>query len=259
VAERICHELKNKLQGTQVKRFGGRREVATEVLREILMEVLEPDQEVDLLKIVERKERQGLPAVMLFVGFNGVGKTVTLAKVTKMLLKQGHSVVLACSDTFRAGAIEQLSGHAERLKVRMIKRPYGSDPASVAFDAVEHAKAHKINAVLIDTAGRAETSRNLMEELKKIKQVIEPDLSILVVDALTGNAVANQAEEFNNYVGIDAIIVAKADADVKGGACVSATYVVKKPILFIGTGPSYDDLEKFTPRMFVDLILSGRD
>jgi fused signal recognition particle receptor len=139
--------------------------------------------------------------------------------------------------------------------VRIIKHTYGSDAAAVAFDAISHARAHGINVVLIDTAGRIQTDRNLMAELGKVKRVIKPDLTVLTVDSLTGNDAVLQAEEFHKSVGIDATILTKTDADIKGGSALSVTYVTRKPVLFIGTGQSYDDLEEFDPERFTDMIL----
>jgi fused signal recognition particle receptor len=170
-------------------------------------------------------------------------------------MKTGHSVILACSDTYRAGSIEQLEEHAKRLGVRMIKHRYGADPTAVAYDAIAHARAHGVSAVLIDTAGRIQTNKNLMNELGKIKRVIGPDLTILTVDALTGNDAVMQAEEFHKSVGIDGTILTKVDADVKGGAALSVTYVTGKPIVFIGTGQEYEDLEEFNPERFTQMIL----
>ena len=211
---------------------------------------------VDLMKLAAEKKREKTPLVIVFFGINGTGKTTSIAKVAKLLLNKGYSVVLACSDTYRAGSIEQLEEHAKRLGVRMIKHDYGADAAAVAFDAVAHAKAHDVNAVLIDTAGRMETDKNLMMELAKIKRVIRPDLSILVVDALTGNDAVAQAEEFDKAVGIDAAIVTKVDADAKGGACLSVSYVTGKPIIFVGNGQRYEDMIRFEPEKLVDVIVS---
>jgi fused signal recognition particle receptor len=189
------------------------------------------------------------------VGINGTGKTTTIAKVAQFFKDKGYSTVLAGSDTYRAGSIEQLEEHAKRLNMRMIKHQYGADPTAVAFDAVSHAKAHGVNVVLIDTAGRMQTNQNLMKELAKVKRVICPDLTVLTVDSLAGNDAVAQAEEFNNCVGIDATILTKVDADVKGGASLSVTYVTQKPILFIGVGQTYKDLEVFNPEKFVQMIL----
>jgi fused signal recognition particle receptor len=195
------------------------------------------------------------PYSILFVGINGTGKTTSIAKVARLLMEKGYSVVLACSDTYRAGSIEQLEEHARRLSVRMIKHKYGADPAAVAYDTMSHAKARGIDVVLIDTAGRIQTDRNLMNELGKIKRVISPDITILIVDALTGNDAVMQAEEFHKSVGIDGTILTKVDADVKGGAALSVTYVTLKPIVFIGTGQEYGDLEDFNHESFTQMIL----
>jgi fused signal recognition particle receptor len=210
---------------------------------------------IDLLKIAEEKRKKGEPFIIVFVGINGTGKTTTIAKSARFFAKKGYSVVLACSDTYRAGAIEQLETHAKRLGVKMITHKYGADPAAVAFDAISHAKAHGINVVLIDTAGRMQTNRNLMSELEKVKRIVKPDLTILTVDSLTGNDAVMQAEEFHKSVGIDATILTKVDADIKGGSALSVTYVTQKPILFIGTGQTYDDLEVFNPEEFVKMIM----
>ncbi len=255
VAERICDEIEKRLDGVQVKRLGDRKKIVEENLREVLLEVMQTNNKIDLLKAVEEKRKKGEPFVIVFVGINGTGKTTTIAKVARFLNNKGYSVVLACSDTYRAGSIEQLEEHAKRLGIRMIKHKYGADPAAVAYDAISHAKAHGINVVLIDTAGRIQTNRNLMNELAKIKRIVNPDLTILTVDSLTGNDAVMQAEEFHKNVSIDATILTKVDADVKGGSAISVTYVTKKPILFIGTGQAYEDLEEFNPEKFVNVIL----
>jgi fused signal recognition particle receptor len=221
----------------------------------VLLEVMLTNNKIDLLEKAEEKRKKGEPFVLLFVGINGTGKTTTIAKVAQFLRDKGYSVVLACSDTYRAGSIEQLEEHAKRLGMRIITHKYGADPAAVAYDAISHAKAHGINAVLIDTAGRMQTNQNLMNELAKVKRVITPDLTVLTVDSLTGNDAVMQAEEFHKSVGIDATILTKVDADVKGGAALSVTYVTQKPILFIGTGQTYKDLEVFNPEKFVQMIL----
>jgi fused signal recognition particle receptor len=255
VAERICEELEKRLNGIQIKRLEDKRKIVEQNLREVLLEVMSTNEKIDFLKAVEEKRRKNEPFVVLFVGINGTGKTTTIAKVAYLLNKKGYTAVLACSDTYRAGSIEQLETHAKRLGIKMIKHKYGADPAAVAYDAISHAKAHGIHAVLIDTAGRMQTNRNLMNELAKIKRVVNPDLTILTVDALTGNDAVIQAEEFHKSVGIDATILTKVDADVKGGAALSVTYITRKPIIFVGTGQSYDALEEFRPEKFVEMII----
>ena len=255
VADRICEEMEKRLEGVQVKRLEDRKETVKDNLNEVLLGILNTKKKIDLLEMIERKRKINEPYVILFVGINGTGKTTSIAKVAKRLMKSGYSVVLACSDTYRAGSIEQLEEHAKRLGVRMIKHNYGADPAAVAYDAVSHARARGINVVLIDTAGRIQTDRNLMNELGKIKRIINPDVTILTVDALTGNDAVMQAEEFHKTVGIDGTILTKVDADVKGGAALSVTYVTGQPIVFIGVGQRYEDLQEFQPEQFTQMIL----
>ncbi len=255
VADHIGDEMEKKLDGVQVKRLGDRKHVVRDGLRDVLLETLTTGERISFLGLAEKRRVLKEPFVVVFVGINGTGKTTSIAKVANLLMKNGFSVVLACADTYRAGSIEQLEEHARRLGVRVIKHSYGSDAAAVAYDAVSHAKAHGINAVLVDTAGRIQTDRNLMAELIKIKRVIEPDLTVLTVDSLTGNDAVMQAEEFHKSVGIDGTILTKVDADVKGGSALSVTFVTGKPILFIGVGQRYDDLEEFRPEQFADMIL----
>jgi len=255
VADRICDELAKRLTGVQVKRLEDRKKIVEENLRQVLLEVMLTNNKIDLLKKIEEKRKKSEPFALLFVGINGTGKTTTIAKVAQFLRDKGYSVVLAASDTYRAGSIEQLEEHARRLGMRLIKHKYGADSAAVAYDAISHAKAHGINVVLIDTAGRMQTNQNLMNELAKVKRVVAPDLTVLTVDSLIGNDAVMQAEEFHKCVGIDATILTKVDADVKGGSALSVTYVTQKPILFIGVGQTYKDLELFNPEKFVNMIL----
>lgn len=247
VAEKICTEMEQRLDKVQVKRLEDRSKIVEKNLREVLLEIMHTNNKIDLLKSIEEKRKKGEPYTIVFVGINGTGKTTTIAKLCRFLTKRGYSAVIACSDTYRAGSIEQLEEHAKRLGIKMVKHAYGADPAAVAYDTINHAKAHGINVVLIDTAGRMQTNQNLMNELAKIKRVVKPDLTILTVDSLIGNDAVMQAEEFHKAVGIDATILTKVDADVKGGSSLSVTYVTQKPILFIGTGQTYDDLEEFNP------------
>jgi fused signal recognition particle receptor len=255
VAERICDEMEKRLDKVQVKRLEDRKKIVENNLREVLLEIMLTHNKIDFWKTAQEKRKKGEPFIIAFVGINGTGKTTTIAKVCHLLNKKGYSVVIACSDTYRAGSIEQMEEHARRLGTKMVKHNYGADPAAVAYDTISHAKAHSINAVLIDTAGRMQTNQNLMNELAKVKRVVNPDLTILTVDSLIGNDAVMQAEEFNKSVGIDATILTKVDADVKGGSALSVTYVTQKPILFIGTGQTYDDLQEFNPEKFIQMIL----
>jgi fused signal recognition particle receptor len=255
VADRICDELEKRLTGVQVKRLEDRKKIVEENLRQVLLDVMLTNNKIDLLKKVAEKRAAGEPFVLLFVGINGTGKTTTIAKVAQYLRDKGYSVVLAGSDTYRAGSIEQLEEHARRLGMRMITHKYGADPAAVAYDAISHAKARGVNVVLIDTAGRMQTNQNLMNELAKVKRVVKPDLTVLTLDSLIGNDAVMQADEFHKSIGVDATILTKVDADVKGGSALSVTYVTQKPILFIGVGQTYKDLELFNPEKFVNMIL----
>ena len=248
ITERILEEIKNELLKNKQKASA---EIISEKLNEILTDVLTKPTQLDLL--AEAKKKQ--PLVILFVGVNGVGKTTNLAKLAKFFQDQKKSVVFAAGDTFRAAAIEQLEAHAKKLKIKMIKHKYGADPAAVAYDAIEHAKAKGIDIVMIDTAGRQHASEDLMKELQKIKRVVSPDFTLLVVDALTGNDAVEQARYFSQMINIDGTIVAKTDADERGGAIISTGYETSKPILFLGTGQTYKDLEKFDPKKLLKKIL----
>jgi fused signal recognition particle receptor len=255
VVDRICDDLKKRLVGLQVKRLEDRKKIVEENLKQVLLEIMIPEKDIKLLEKIEEKKQKKEPFVLLFVGINGTGKTTTIAKIANFLRKKNYSVVLAGADTYRAGSIEQLEEHGRRLSLRVIKHDYGGDPAAVAYDAINHAKAHGINVVLIDTAGRMQTNQNLMNELAKIKRIVTPDLTVLTLDSLIGNDAFMQAEEFHKSIGIDATILTKADADVKGGSALSVTYVTQKPILFIGVGQTYEDLEFFIPQNFVKMVL----
>ncbi len=255
IAQRVCQELKERLAGVQLARFGDKTEPVKEALREAIEAVMATNGELSILDLADGKE-EGAPLVVMFVGINGTGKTTTIAKISKLLMDNGHTVVLASGDTYRAGAIEQLEEHARRLGVRVIKHRYGSDAAAVSFDAVQHARAQGIDVVLIDTAGRMQTNRNLMDELQKIKRVVQPDLTVMVLDALIGNDAVDQAQTFNEIVGFDAAILTKVDADARGGSSLSVAYLTGKPIIFVGVGQEYRDLQPFDAAWFAGKILA---
>lgn len=255
VAEFVGNELKEKLKDVQFARFTDPRARVKVILQEILMSVLQRAGSLDIFSVVDKKKAAGEPAIIVFIGINGTGKTTSIAKLAYILQKKGRSVILAAGDTYRSGAIDQLEEHARRVGVRMIKHQYGGDPAAVAFDAVSYAKAHGINAVLVDTAGRMQTNKNLLEEMRKIVRVTKPDLTILVVDALTGNDAVEQGKIFSEAVKIDGIILAKLDADVKGGSAISLSYIMGKPVAMVGTGQKYDDLEPFQPEAIVKNLM----
>lgn len=253
VSEKIVEELKKKLSGEKIGLTSNKKDYVKTAVEETLTEILEY-KKFDIFKEIDKRRKAGEIFSIAFVGFNGTGKTTTIAKFGKLLLDKGYKVVIAASDTFRAGSIEQLSLHAENIGIKVIKHNYGADPAAVAFDAINHAKARGIDVVLIDTAGRSEINRNLMDEMKKLVRVSNPDMKIFVGDSLAGNAVAEQAEKFSD-IGLDGSILTKVDADSRGGAALSISYITEKPILFIGTGQGYDDLEPFDPKWLVERIL----
>ncbi|ADP76966.1 signal recognition particle-docking protein FtsY [Methanothermus fervidus DSM 2088] len=251
VAEKITESVKKELVGKKVKRSTDIDKYTRNALKNAILEILKTDSNVeDLLKIKKK------PFVILFVGVNGTGKTTTIAKLAKYFMEKGLVPVIAAADTFRAGAIEQITKHGEKLGVKVIKHKKGSDPAAVAYDAVNHAKSKNKDVVLIDTAGRMQTNMNLMEEMAKIKRVVNPDFIIFVGDALTGNDAVEQAKMFDEKIGIDGVILTKADADTRGGAAISISYVIGKPILFLGIGQNYDDLIEFKPEWVVKQLFT---
>jgi len=253
VSEKIVNELKKKLTGEKIGLTSNKKDYVKIAVEETLTEILEY-KKYNIFKEIEKKKKAGEIFSIAFVGFNGTGKTTTIAKFGKLLSDKGYKVVIAASDTFRAGSIEQLCLHAENIGIKVIKHNYGADPAAVAFDAINHAKARGIDVVLIDTAGRSEMNKNLMDEMKKLVRVSNPDMKIFVGDSLAGNAVAEQAKKFSE-IDLDGSILTKVDADSRGGAALSISYITGKPILFIGTGQGYDDLEPFDPKWLVERIL----
>jgi fused signal recognition particle receptor len=253
VIEKIRRDVRKQLQGRKL-RWGADVEAAVRESLEASVRTVLAKPPFDLVERI--KAHPGRPYVILFVGVNGTGKTTTVAKVAGRLRKAGLGVAIAAGDTFRAGAIEQLLVHGEKLGVRVIRQQEGSDPAAVAFDAIEHAKAKSVDVVLVDTAGRQHTNDNLIEEAKKIRRVAQPALTLFVGDALSGNDVIEQAKLFQSALGIDGIVLTKLDADTKGGASLSLTFVTGKPIVLVGTGQGYDDLAPFDPDAMVQRLFS---
>ena len=250
-ADYIRDQLKLRIEQLEFTRFSDPRGQVRGILQEILLSVLEKPGQVDFFRLVEEKKKKGEQLIVVFVGVNGTGKTTSIAKLAHILQKKRYSVILAAGDTYRAGSIQQLEEHARRIGVKTIKHDYGADAAAVAFDAVNYARAHGVNVVLIDTAGRMQTNKNLLEEMRKIVRVTKPDLTVLVVDALTGNDALEQGKVFGEAVKIDGIILAKLDADVKGGSSISLSYILGRPVLLVGTGQGYDDLETFQAKEIV--------
>lgn len=249
VVDIIIFKLKQKIVGKEILK----KELESEIkdsLRDTIESILiEPFDLVD--KITDKKEK---PYVMLFCGVNGTGKTTTIAKIAYMLQKKHLSCIFAAGDTFRAASIEQIKKHGEKLGIKVIAHDYGSDPASVGFDAIGYAKKSKIDAVLIDTAGRMHTEKNLLKEIEKISRVCKPDTKIFVGEATTGNDSIEQIRAFDSAIGIDGIILTKADTDEKGGTSLSVGQVTRKPILYLGIGQEYDKLELFNKKKFTEKL-----
>ena len=258
VANAVVESVKNDLVGKKIKRSNDITEYTFLALRNAVAEIIDIPGK-SMTEMIEEKKAKGEPLVVMFVGINGTGKTTTIGKLANYYLKKGYTPVIAASDTFRAGAIEQVTYHADNVGVKIIKHKKGSDPAAVAYDAVEHAKAQGKELVLIDTAGRMQTNVNLMDEMKKIKRVADPDLVVFVGDALTGNDATEQAVKFNDAIDIDGVILTKADADSKGGASLSIGYVIKKPIMFLGVGQGYDDIKEYDAEWMLDQLFSESD
>ena len=253
VVEKVRQDLKRDLEGRKVK-IGTDIEAAIRTSLEGSVRQILAKPGLDL--VATARAHSPKPYIVLFVGVNGTGKTTTVAKIALRLRDAGLGVVIAAGDTFRAGAIEQLLVHGERLGIRVVRQQEGSDPAAVAFDALEHARAKKVDVVLIDTAGRQHTNENLIQEAKKIRRVVSPNLTLFVGDALSGNDVVEQARLFDEALGIDGLVLTKLDADVKGGAALSATFVTGKPILFVGVGQGYGDLRPFDAEWMVQRLFS---
>ena len=254
VIEEIKASVRESLLGKRVDRQFTVEAAVKLALQNAIESVLKQS-EFDFDDYIAKHEK---PVVVMFVGINGTGKTTAIAKITNRLQKNGLSVVLAAGDTFRAGAIEQISIHGERLGAKVIKHQSGGDPAAVAYDAIDHAKARQRDVVLVDTAGRMQTNSNLMDEMKKIKRVAKPHLTIFVGDSLAGNDAIEQAVTFNKEIGIDAVILTKIDADARGGAALSIAHAVKKPIAFLSTGQAYEEIIKFDSRWMVDRLFSEK-
>ncbi|MDP2672904.1 MAG: signal recognition particle-docking protein FtsY [Nanoarchaeota archaeon] len=253
VAEKIIKELKEKIVGKELSK----KEISSEInetFKETISEILiEPFDTLAQIKKF-REDNPSKPYVILFCGINGSGKTTTIAKMAYFLKENNFSCVLAAGDTFRAASIEQLKKHGEKLEIEVIAHKYESDPASVGFDAIKYAEKKHIDCVLIDTAGRMHTAKNLMAQIEKISKVCKPNLKIFIGESITGNDAVEQVKSFDSSIGIDGIILTKADVDEKGGTALSVGYVTKKPILFLGTGQEYKDFEKFDKKKFVEKL-----
>jgi len=252
VAERMVLDLKENLVGKEFLKKELEFQIKTlfgDIIRNILVNPTNLIEEIKDKNYIQKE-----PYVILFCGINGSGKTTTIAKVANYLQSKGISCIMAAGDTFRAASIEQIKEHGKRLKINVIAHDYGADPASVGFDAVKYAKKNNINCVLIDTAGRMHTQKNLLREMEKIVRVCKPDKKLFIGESITGNDAVEQVKSFDETIGIDGIILTKTDVDEKGGTALSVGYVTKKPIFYLGTGQEYKDIEPFDKNKFVEKL-----
>jgi len=250
VTDAIIAHVRKSLVGKHRKIGESVDSLVVGALRDALLDVLGSG--FDLMSYIRSREK---PVKILFTGVNGTGKTTTVAKIGSFLKKQGFSVVIGAGDTYRAGAIEQIGVHADRLGIKIIQHPEGGDPSAVLFDTVQYATSHKIDVVLADTAGRFHNKANLMSQLDKIKRVMKPDLVVYVDEAVAGNDAVTRAAEFDRTIGADAVVLTKADMDSRGGAAISIAHTIGKPLMFIGTGQAYDDIAPFEPAAVVGELL----
>jgi fused signal recognition particle receptor len=258
VIDLIKSDLKKQLIGTTVQK-DTITEFVKQNLRQSISNMFDTAGKIDILYNIQTKKEKGEPYIISFMGINGTGKTTTIAKFANLLRENKLSSVIAAADTYRAGAIEQISEHGKRLNIKVIAQNYGSDPAAVSRDAVLYAKSHKVDCVLIDTAGRMQTSKNLMDQISKINKVVNPDLKLFVGDSLAGNDTVSQAREFHNYTKFDGAILTKSDADARGGAAISIVKVTSSPILYLGVGQEYKDLKPFDKDSFLESLFGPQE
>ncbi|MDE1765935.1 MAG: signal recognition particle-docking protein FtsY [Thaumarchaeota archaeon] len=253
VIDLLKSDLKKQLIGTTVQK-DTIDEFVKQSLRKSISSMFDSTAKIDILSNIQKKKEKGEPYIISFMGINGTGKTTTIAKFANLLRENKFSAVIAAADTYRAGAIEQISEHGKRLNIKVVAQNYGSDPAAVSRDAVLYAKSHKVDCVLIDTAGRMQTSKNLMDQISKINKVVNPDLKLFVGDSLAGNDTVSQAREFHNYTKFDGAILTKSDADARGGAAISIVKITSSPILYLGVGQEYKDLKPFDKDSFLESL-----
>ena len=258
VVDDLSTKLKKELLGLKLEKGQDAAQIVQSKLQAAVAEIFARAGKLDLVeRIKAKKESKAGPFVIVFLGINGTGKTTTVAKVANLLRKAGFSVVVAAGDTHRAGAIEQLEQHTNRLSLKIVKQRYGADPSSVGRDAYEHAKKNYLDIVLMDTAGRMQTSKNLMDEMGKIVRVVKPDIKLFIGDSLAGNDTINQAREFFQYTNFDGAILTKIDADAKGGSAMSIAHITSKPITHVGVGQGYDDIIPFDPDKFIESLFGS--
>lgn len=258
VVEDLSARLKKELLGLRLEKEDEAAKIVQSKLQTAVAGIFARSGKIDLIeRIASKKAAKAGPFIIVFLGINGTGKTTTVAKIANLLRKAGFTVVVAAGDTHRAGAIEQLEQHTNRLSLKIVKQRYGADPSSVGRDACDHAKKNFIDVVLVDTAGRMQTSKNLMDEMGKIVRVVKPDVKLFIGDALAGNDTINQAREFFQYTNFDGAILTKIDADAKGGSAISIAHITSKPVVYIGVGQGYDDIIPFDTDKFIGSLFGG--
>ncbi len=250
----VMDALRKNLIGQRLRKGAELSKVLEASLKRALRGILEAgywDFDASIQSFIDKGDS---PVVVMFVGVNGTGKTTTVAKIAHRLQKRNLSVIAAAGDTFRAGAIEQLETHCDRLGIRCISSQRGGDSAAIARDAVESAKAKGIDVVLVDTAGRMQNKSNLMAELEKVRRVANPHLTLFVGDALAGNDAVDQARNFQEMLKFDGAVLTKLDTDAKGGAGLSIAHATGRPIVMCGIGQEYDDLKQFDPDWLLEQL-----
>ena len=250
----IIDSLREALVGSRLRKGAQLSKVLEAALKRSLHALLEAgywDFDATVQGFVDGGD---VPVVIMLVGVNGTGKTTTAAKIAQRLLNNNLSVIAAAGDTFRAGAIQQLESHCERLGIRCISSQRGGDSAAIARDAIDSAKAKGIDVVLVDTAGRMQNKTNLMNELNKVRKVTNPHLTLFVGDSLAGNDAVEQAKMFQEIMRFDGAVLTKMDTDAKGGAGLSIAYATGRPIVFAGVGQGYEDLMQFEPQWLLDQL-----
>jgi len=258
VVDDLVVSLKTELLGLELEKGQTPEDVIRRKLRMRIADMFNKSGNVNIFQLIRIKKEAGKgPFVILLLGINGTGKTTTIAKIARLFQKNGISTVLAAADTHRAGAIEQLSQHGENLSIKVISQRYGADPSAVGRDAVDYATKHRVDTVLIDTAGRMQTAKNLMDEINKIVRVVKPDIKLFIGDSLAGNDTINQARDFYEYTKFDGAILTKTDADAKGGSAISIVHATSKPIVLLGMGQSYDDITPFSSEKFLDSVFGN--
>jgi len=250
----VLYLMRKNLIGSRLRKGANLAKVIEATIKRALQSILRADYwdfEATIEKHILDDDK---PVIIMLVGVNGTGKTTTTAKIAYRLKNKGYNVVAAASDTFRAGAIEQLEAHMDRLDIKCISSQRGGDSAAIARDAISHAKAKGADIVLVDTAGRMQNKTNLMNELQKVHRVTNPHLVLFVGDALAGNDAVEQAAEFSRVLTFDGAVLSKMDTDAKGGAGLSIAHATGKPIVLVGTGQEYSDLHQFDPEWLLEQL-----